>query len=418
MMSKVTILTIVGITFLGFSTPVSAEHITVDKDNPVIDATNNLIIERNPQKKGYTVESSAVAEGRATIYKKEADAEKKRPESLDGLETGVHPQYLEGYGSQAIKFTDLKATDTVKVTHNYVGKYNGKDIKSVMTVSNMKKVKGVAVFYEEAAIDFSENLFSGYFFLNMNQLEIKYEFFEAESGNKVSLDGDSYFTINSLNTGEYVAYQTNEPNLNTYTTHNTLVNYSANPNYPTETTNVWLGIAVGAGSAENDFEDELGADSFKRATVSFQVSGDAQVLTVGSTNGLAWNSLNSATLFSVQPEKPTKKVLNTSGKDINKIQVQHGQELSYLITQKVNILGQDLLERYKVFVMTDPLPEEVTFLSAELVDGEGKVIPNAGSFNYDEPTHTLVFTGSEQLLNDVMVYEGESYSLKINVRIN
>ncbi|MEG0553240.1 MAG: hypothetical protein RR533_06900, partial [Carnobacterium sp.] len=82
MMSKVTILTIVGITFLGFSAPVSAKHITVDKDNPVIDATNNLIIERNPQKKGYTVESSAVAEGRATIYKKEADAEKKRPESL------------------------------------------------------------------------------------------------------------------------------------------------------------------------------------------------------------------------------------------------------------------------------------------------------------------------------------------------
>ncbi|MGN8592019.1 UNVERIFIED_CONTAM: hypothetical protein LI975_08605, partial [Campylobacter jejuni] len=87
-----------------------------------------------------------------------------------------------------------------------VGKYKGKDIKAVMTLSNMKKVKGVAVFYEEAAIDFSENLFSGYFFLNMNQLDTKYEFFEAESGNKITLGGDSYFTINSLNTGEYVAY--------------------------------------------------------------------------------------------------------------------------------------------------------------------------------------------------------------------
>lgn len=416
--SKVTIVTIIGSSFLGFFNSVSAEHITVDKDNPVIEATNNLIIERNPQKKGYTIESSAITEGRATIYKKAANAPKKRPERLDGLETGVHPQYLDGYGSQAIKFNDFKATDTVKVTYNYVGKYKGKDIKAVMTLSNMKKVKGVAVFYEEAAIDFSENLFSGYFFLNMNQLDTKYEFFEAESGNKITLGGDSYFTINSLNTGEYVAYKTTDKNLNSYTTHNTLVNYSANPNYPAETEKVWLGIALGGGNAENDFEDVLGADSFKRATVSFQVAGDNQVLKVGSKNGLAWNSLNSATLFSVQPEKPTKKVVDLSGKDINKVQVKHGQEISYLITQKVNILGQDLLEKYKKFIITDPLPKEVTFLSAELINDKGAVIPNAGTIALDKDTNTLTFTGNEHLLKDVMVYEGESYSLKVNVRVD
>lgn len=408
---------------LPFAQPVSAEHIQVDKDDPAIEATNNMIIEKNPERLGYKVESSAVDEGRAVLYAKSETAEKGKIELLEGLKTKLHSQYQEGYGATAIQFTDLKDTDTVTVTYNRVGTYNGRPVSAKVELSGMqhKKVITNGVDYEEPTIDFSENLYSGMFFINIGKMIEKYTFFD-ESGKPIELKNDAYMTFNSLNSGEFVNYATGDATLNSYTTKDSLVKWKGNP---IDNQDAWVGIGGAFLEPTDDpippdfFEDWIGSSTFKRATVSFQVSGTAQIFSVGAQRGLSWMAFNSATLFNVVPEPPTKEVEDESNQNIGGGIVKPGQEITYKISQKVNVLGTDLLEKYKSMTFVDKLPEEVTYVDSELQDEKGTVVDEKGTKEFDEASHTLTYKVSTDFLQkeDGMKYEGETYTLSVKVKV-
>lgn len=392
--SKFTILTIIGSSFLGFSNLVSAEHITVDKDNPAINAKNNLLIEKEPDIVGLEVSGKAIDESRATV--------------IQGNVVEV-----------IIPVSKFKTEDEISVKYKKVGTYLNEKVDVKVTFKNIKLLKSPNNAWDDLKLSLNENLYNGFFVNNASSFEMEITFYD-QTNKEINLDS-SYITFNSLNESEFADRAVPDTTLKDYTTHDSIVKYD---NVASVNRNVYVGKGGTIPNVsenpvpDNFFEDVLGAPTFKRGTVSFEVKGTKQNFIVGSGNNRLWFTLNSATLFNVQPEKPTKKVIDLSGKDINKVQVRHGQEISYLITQKVNILGQDLLEKYKKFIITDSLPKEVTYLSAELVDEKGTVIPNAGTISLDKDSNTLTFTGNDHLLKDVMVYEGESYSLKVNVRVD
>lgn len=63
MLKKLTKMLFVSVIFAGstlgfFTQEALAEVVIVDKDDPAINATNNLVVEMNPERKGYTVETN------------------------------------------------------------------------------------------------------------------------------------------------------------------------------------------------------------------------------------------------------------------------------------------------------------------------------------------------------------------------
>lgn len=415
MLKKLTKILLVSIFFSGstvgvFTQTALAEVIVVDKDNPAINATNNLVVEMNPERKGYKVETNTGS--RAKIYSKDENAPLNASSSdyisEENFKTNIAPNYVKGYGSTAVALHDVKNTDTVTVTYNNVGNYNKKPVKAIATYSNIKYVDA-PTDYDYPMIDISENLFSGNIFFNVGSFNYDLEFRLAETDEVIEFNKDAYIGINSLNMGEFADYSKSNEN-NVYVTNDSLVKYQSVAATTGATGDYWRG-------SSNDFIDKIGSENFKKATVSFQISGKKQSFTLGSEHGSAWMSISSATLFSVEPEKPTKTVLNTQGKDINKVQVQHGQTIAYLINQKINTLGQDLLEKYSKFIIEDPLPENVTFVSAEIVDEKGTVVPNAGTIDFDDKSNKVTFKANENMLKNVMQYAGETYSLKITVKV-
>lgn len=401
----------VSFIFFNFGNVVNAKTVVVDKDNPVINAKNNLVIEANPKREGYKVETNAG--NRAEIYSKPENAPMNESSSHYQLEekykTNLAPNYVKGYGATAVALHDVKSTDTITVTFNYVGMYNKKAVKAIAKYSNVVYLKAISN-YDYPMIDISENLFSGNIFFNVASFNYELEFRLVETNEVIEFNQDAYIGINSLNEGEFSGYSSSNEN-DVYITNDSLVKYQGVSNSTGLKGDFWRG-------SSNLFIDKIGSETFKKATVSFQISGKKQSFVLGSESGSAWMSISSATLFSVEPENPTKNVIDSNGKDINSVQVQHGQKIAYLINQKVNILGQNLLEKYTKFVINDSLPSEVSFISAELIDEKGAVISNAGSVSYDEKTNKLTFIGNDNLLKNVMKYEGEQYSLKVNVQVN
>ncbi|WP_317913215.1 isopeptide-forming domain-containing fimbrial protein [Carnobacterium maltaromaticum] len=415
MLKKLTKILLVSIFFSGstlgvFTQKALAELIVVDKDNPAINATNNLVVEMNPERKGFKVETNTGS--RAKIYSKDENAPLNASSSdyisEENFKTKIAPNYVKGYGSTAVALHDVKNTDTVTVTYNNVGNYNKKPVKAIATYSNIKYVDA-PTDYDYPMIDISENLFSGNIFFNVGSFNYDLEFRLAETDEVIEFNKDAYIGINSLNMGEFADYSKSNEN-NVYITNDSLVKYQGVAAATSVSGDYWRG-------SSNDFIDKIGSENFKKATVSFQISGKKQSFTLGSEHGSAWMSISSATLFSVEPEKPTKTVVNTQGKDINKVQVQHGQTIAYLINQKINTLGQDLLEKYSQFVIEDPLPENVTFVSAEIVDEKGTIVPNAGTIDFDDKSNKVTFKANENMLKNVMQYTGETYSLKITVKV-
>ncbi|MEG0553241.1 MAG: isopeptide-forming domain-containing fimbrial protein [Carnobacterium sp.] len=415
MLKKLTKMLFVSVIFAGstlgfFTQEAIAEVVIVDKDDPAINATNNLVVEMNPERKGYTVETNTG--NRAKIYSKDENAPLNESSSNyqfeENFKTDLAPNYVKGYGATAVALHDVKNTDTVTVTYNNVGKYNKKPVKAVATYSNITYFDA-PTDYDYPMIDISENLFSGNIFFNIGSFDYDLEFRLAETDEVIEFNKDAYIGVNSLNLGEFVGYRNSNEN-NVYITNDTLVKFQGVAAITGATGDYWRG-------SSNDFIDKIGSENFKKATVSFQISGKKQSFTLGSEHGSAWMSISSATLFSVEPEKPTKTVVNTEGKDIHKVQVQHGQTIAYLISQKINTLGQDLLEKYSTFIIEDYLPEEVTFVTAELVDEKGTVVPDAGTIDFDDKSNKVTYTANENMLKNVMQYTGETYSLKITVKV-
>ncbi|MHC5217954.1 SpaA isopeptide-forming pilin-related protein [Enterococcus sp. LJL128] len=379
--------------FGGASTAV-AEVIKVDRENPVITAENNLVIEKNMSKKP-TVKVSTNNSGATVKYFD--DPKLSEP----------HHTFQDGYGANRVVFSNMPDTFKITVNYDYVGKYKGKNISAVAEYSNLK-VHGNEQFFV-----ISDNLYSGHWYHNIYQFDYSLKFFE-ENGNPVLLSGDSFLSVNSLNgsglldpaentANEFVSYLNQDQNMKTYITDDSNVIEMENP---------FSSGKVFAGGNGN-FTDVLGSKTFKRNTVSFQVNGSEMKFRVGSLKKSpdVWNSFSCATLFNTEQKTPVKKVVDDSGKDMDKKVVKAGDVLTYQIEQKVHTLGVDLLERYSTFEIKDQLPEKVVFEKAWLKEDE------QGEVTFDEDKNEVLYAASSEFLKS-MKLDGETYVLNVQVKVS
>ena len=95
-----------------------------------------------------------------------------------------------------------------------------------------------------------------------------------------------------------------------------------------------------------------------------------------------------------------------------------GDEINYTITQKIGKFYVDTMTTYSSYVMTDRLPEGVTYESAAVYDGSGKDITSQGSLAYDEENRTVSFSMGASWLSNIDNYSGQSLSLAIKTRVD
>ncbi|MBC1342355.1 isopeptide-forming domain-containing fimbrial protein [Listeria welshimeri] len=393
----------------------ASELVTVDSSNPIISEKNSLVIEKAPEKKGYSVntfnnsrmkvtEKNEINPGTASHYK------------YEDLKKYGYLRFEKDYSSKMIEIISPKNDDKIEVTFNQVGKYNNKNVGAKVTYTNFTFAQVPKADYTQGILEVSESMFSGFWYSNLASMDITYDFFDAETKEKINIDKDVVLSVHSLNQYEFAQYLEAPDDSKVYLLDNSFVKEETDPYDSTK--KVWMGT-----DPEFDKIDWLGEDGFARASVSFQIQKNPLKIRVGkdaSQHNLAvWNSLSSAN-FTTTPENPKKAIIE-DGKDVEENQLTSkplDTELVYKISQKVNVLGQDLLERYKVFSFEDTLPAEVDYVSAELADNSGNVYDDAGEITYDEENRLLKFVASNDFIQKQMKFEGETYSLVIHTKVN
>lgn len=95
-----------------------------------------------------------------------------------------------------------------------------------------------------------------------------------------------------------------------------------------------------------------------------------------------------------------------------------GDEIDYTITQKIGKFYVDTMTPYSSLVMTDRLPEGLSYQSAAIYDGSGRDITSQGSLSYDERSRTVSFTMGASWLASIDNYSGQTLSMKIKTRVD
>lgn len=354
-------------------------------------------------------------------------------------------------------FNKVKHDTVVRATFDQVGTYNGKPVSATIEFSDfvggsmsgssfdISTAKGTDFSFVEligsnnkssratkqirSAADFQNLWTKGFYMRGLQSMSVTTNFFD-EAGNKVDLNNQSYMTFNSLNpgadpNGEWVHYDS----MNKYPYYmrkDGLVGDITNST--TQNLNAMAGLSSAAnpslsGAIEdwNLHHDVMGDPDFTKATASFQTTGSTHKFTVGNTTPNIyhqWFTLSSATLWRVLPDKPTKDVVDSSGKDINKQEIQLGQELSYDINQKIDTLGQDTLAKYQSMVFTDQLDSRLTYTGATLSDSLGNKydLAASGTISVDS-SNKLTYTLNKATL-EKLAYVGETLTLHINTKVN
>ena len=95
-----------------------------------------------------------------------------------------------------------------------------------------------------------------------------------------------------------------------------------------------------------------------------------------------------------------------------------GDEIDYTITQKIGKFYVDTMTPYSSLVMTDRLPEGLSYQSAAIYDGSGRDITSRGRISYDESSRTVSFTMGASWLASIDNYSGQTLCLKIETRVD
>ncbi len=95
-----------------------------------------------------------------------------------------------------------------------------------------------------------------------------------------------------------------------------------------------------------------------------------------------------------------------------------GDEIDYTITQKIGKFYVDTMTPYSSLVMTDRLPEGLSYQSAAIYDGSGRDITSQGNLSYDERSRTVSFTMGASWLASIDNYSGQTLCLKIETRVD
>ena len=443
-------------TLFGLKTAnVFAEKVIVDPSNPIQNVKNNFIIPKDVP----NAKTNITVNGASKVYKYHVDANKGGfTDDYVGLVEGNknirYPSFQKEYGETNLVLEGVTTNTKVNIDYGKIGTYNGKKVNIKLVLSNIhlysdtlpwnlldnnytkthfrddgyKNTNGaMSKSKKRTVLWISDNLFSGivYHSTQMNvQLVATYE-----DGSPVQFSGDTFISFNSLNPaggkstdlkGEYTHYDKM----------NTTDWYVRKDTVLSEFKSFYNNLNVVGGhpggsskltQADNDFNnlhDKLGDPKFGQGTVSFKISEANPTFVIGSSNVQTWFTLSSATIFSVVPDQPEKTGVDKNGNNVNDNMLQVGDTIQYRIKQKVNRLGVDLLAVYDRFELIDNLPKEVNYVDAHVESGTNKKFDVSGEVTYDKTKHQVKYAAKADTLKNRMKYNGETYELVINVKVN
>ncbi|MFC0290623.1 isopeptide-forming domain-containing fimbrial protein [Bombilactobacillus bombi] len=410
----------------------------VDPSDPKINTNNSLIISKHPEQHRPQIDvngPSASAIKYAPPGEGNNDGRMIQPNNILASTNGGYSEFQSEYGATTLVWNPhtLKNIDKITITYGVVGQYKGKDVTAKVELTNFVDV---ATYNPSIQINadwliISDSLWSGLvYFGNANMIQT-FHFFYTD-GTPVHFDNTdsshTYLTYNSMNganhnnTTHYSEWVAGRNSTNSYVTTSTIEqegNFDGNNAIGgmKEWDHKYDGKPLPI--SQDGFEDKLGAPTYTDASVVFEVNSDAPAFLVGTQRfGTdTWLSFSSATIWNNSPEKPVKDVVE-DGKSINNKLVVPHEKFEYTITQKVGIMGQDMLTKYRQFEISDPLPKEVTYLDTAYItdDATGQRLDaNAGAFTYENGTLTFKF--SYNYLKNIMAYEGETYTVHIPVQV-
>ena len=90
-----------------------------------------------------------------------------------------------------------------------------------------------------------------------------------------------------------------------------------------------------------------------------------------------------------------------------------GERMTYRIQQTIGTFFKDIMTPYREFIISDPLPEGVRYISSEVAGSISGDMSKAGSLSYDEKTRTVSFVMEKSWLNDKNNYNGEKIEIKV-----
>ncbi|MDU4270244.1 MAG: isopeptide-forming domain-containing fimbrial protein [Enterococcus hirae] len=430
------------------ATNVFADKIIVDPNAPIENVKNNFIIPKE------------VSNAKATIKVYDSGSvQQKHLAANQGIAWGNinyltdnnvalntrYPSFQKNYGQTSLIIDNVTSKTRIEADYGKIATYKGEKVNVKLVFSDIKLLSDEFPFatlgnpYKAAFNNanssiskskkrllfyISDNLYSGFHY-HASQMNVQLVV-THDDGSPVIFDGDTFISFNSLNPiaknsnntqrGEY-AYYHGMNNSDWYVTKDTVL---------TEQKSYYNNLTVVGGNNKdpfdkglywNDHYDELGSEKFNQATVSFRIKGSNPLFVVGG-NFATWSSLSSATLFSVVPDQPEKTGVDKDGNDVNNKVLQEGDTIQYRIKQKVNRLGVDLLAVYDRFELIDNLPKEVDYVDAHVECGSNKKFDVSGEVTYDKAKHQVKYAAKADTLKNRMKYDGETYELVINVKVN
>ena len=97
---------------------------------------------------------------------------------------------------------------------------------------------------------------------------------------------------------------------------------------------------------------------------------------------------------------------------------EEGDTINYTVKQKIGKFYVDTMTTYSSYVMTDKIPEGLTYQSAAVYDGSGKNITSQGTISYDQNSRTVNFSMGSSWLSNIDNYSGQNLSLKIKTKVD
>ncbi len=327
------------------------------------------------------------------------------------------------------------------VTYSKVGTYNGKEIGAKVTYTVYEYVEGSSQVlgvnyagpgYVQAIVP--NNFYSGIMMAYSKYNKYTYDFFYTDTKESVDVK-DAIFTFNSLDYDEGVSAIFGptidetvyfEQNMADKISDIYLLNGTSNIEVVSDASSPKLkgkySLALSPIS-EDGFVDKIGNANYTRNSASIKYSGkleffigNSQSLTASLNDGAVFMSPSSAPITGSTPPNPEKYVITKDNKRAKTAEYEAGSSLTFEVDQKVNTLGVDILTRYSSFSMVDELPKEVDYVSAKLYDESGNEVTD-GTITYDENAHKVTWTANNTFLSS-MPLKGETYTLKINVKLN
>ena len=294
----------------------------------------------------------------------------------------------------------LNSNTQIIVNYPYVGMYNGVQIGCKLYISNIaEKPKGYTD-WNYASFHIARDIYRGIRFQNVESADYAFEFYRKDTGSVIQLS-NTIMSFSSLNkysiAAEKVAPLTTVKNIYAIQNSN-ITTYSLN------------GLTYYGGGSETGFTDLLGHANYTKNSVSFQFAQNIKVNVHTEYSSMAF-TFDPTPITISEPVTPTKQVNKTS------VIYKANEELEYRIGIKIHTLGIDTYEKYTSLVIKDVLPTGVTYVSSSLKNENNQTV-SKGTANYDSSTKTVTYTFSSENLSSSSFYNGATYYLVINVKVN